>query len=459
MSRLFLLLLMVVCALAAPGRLFSASAQRWKAGSAEVVITPRESLWLAGYAARTKPSEGTAQELYAKALALEDQAGNRAVLVTTDTESLPAVLSKNIAERIQKQFGLPRHRLLLNSSHTHCSPVTDRREEITYDMTPEQWAAVDRYVRELEDKVVGVIGQALRDLGPARLGFGITEAQFAANRREKGMIGVNREGPVDHDVPFLRIQGRRKKLQAVVFGYACHNTTLGPDFYQFDGDYAGYAQEWLEKHHPGATALFVAGCGGDANPFPRGSLELARQHGEELAMAVDKAITAPLAKLAGPLKSAYKEFPVSFAPAPSRAELESQLGDENQYHRRHAQQMLKILDRDGHLPSYYPYPLQVWQFGSDLTIVALSGECVVDYTLRLKRELGRQQLWVAGYSNDSAFGYIPSLRVLQEGGYEGGEAGIYTGLPSTFAPSIEETIVRNVHDLVKEVRAKQPETK
>jgi hypothetical protein len=423
-----------------------------------VVITPHESLWLAGFASRTKPSQGTAQDLYAKALALEDQAGNRAVLVTTDLENLPGVLSKKIAERVQKQFGIPRRCLLLNASHTHCSPVADRMEEITYDMTPEQWDAVDRYVRELEDKIVAVIGQALQSLGPARLGFGITSAQFAANRRKEGRTGANQEGPVDHDVPFLRVQGPRGKLRAVVFGYACHTTTL-TDFYQYAGDYAGYAQEWMEKHHSGATALFVQGCGGDSNPRPRGTLELARKYGEELAVAVDQASARPLREVAGPLKAAYEEFPVAFAPAPTRAELESQLGDANKYHRRHAQQMLRFLDRDGRLPSDYPYPLQVWQFGSDLTLVALSGECVVDYSLRLKKELGRQQLWVAGYSNDTAFAYIPSLRVLKEGGYEGGEAGIYTSLPAAFAPAIEETIIRKVHELVEQVRATQQQAK
>ncbi len=122
---------MMVFVLAAPGRLHSANGQRWKVGSVKVVITPRESRWLAGFAARTKPSEGTAQDLNARALALEDQTGNRAVLVTTDTGNYPAPLSKNITECIQKQFGLPRRCLLLKSSHTYCSPVTDRGEEIT----------------------------------------------------------------------------------------------------------------------------------------------------------------------------------------------------------------------------------------------------------------------------------------------------------------------------------------
>jgi prepilin-type N-terminal cleavage/methylation domain-containing protein len=117
----------------------------------------------------------------------------------------------------------------------------------------------------------------------------------------------------------------------------------------------------------------------------------------------------------------------------------------------HAQELLKMLDRDGRLPTEYPYPLQVWQFGPDLTLIAMSGEPVVDYALRLKKELGADSLWVAGYSND-AFAYIPSLRVQHEGGYEGGGATVGARLPGPFAPSIEETIVRKVHELIERTR-------
>jgi neutral ceramidase len=113
--------------------------------------------------------------------------------------------------------------------------------------------------------------------------------------------------------------------------------------------------------------------------------------------------------------------------------------------------MLKILDREGHLPSTYPYPLQVWRFGEGLTLIAMAGEVVVDYALRLKKELEPGPLWVAGYCND-VFAYIPSRRVLEEGGYEGGGAMIYYLQPGPFAPSIEETIVRKTHELVDRTR-------
>jgi neutral ceramidase len=82
-------------------------------------------------------------------------------------------------------------------------------------------------------------------------------------------------------------------------------------------------------------------------------------------------------------------------------------------------------------------------------LVALGGEVVVDYALRLVREDPARQLWVAGYSND-VFGYVPSLRVLREGGYEGGDAMIYYAKPGPFNEQVEDLIVGKVHQLMGE---------
>ena len=432
-----------------------AARQAWKAGLAQVIITPQKPLWMAGYASRTKPSEGVIQELYAKAFALEDHSGKRAVLVTSDLLGFPAAVSHDITSRVEKQYHLTRDQLLLSSSHTHGGPVLGKMLGLMYPMNSQQWADVEAYTSDLEDKIVKLVGAALKSLRPARLSFGHGEAGFAMNRRartnEEIAIGVNKEGPVDHDVPVLRVDDKHGKLRAFVFGYACHNTAAR-DLMQLHGDYAGFAEACLENHHPGAMALFIAGCGGDANPFPRGTIELARQHGEELAGAVEKLLVRGLQSVSGPLKSAYEEFPVAFAMPPGREELQAQLENKDVYHRNWAAAMLTVLNRDGHLPAEYPYPLEIWQFGQDLTLIALGSEVVVDYDLRLKKELGAEKLWVAAYCND-VFAYIPSLRVLEEGGYEGGGAMVYYGQPGPFAPTIEETIIGKIHNLVRRVRS------
>ena len=107
--------------------------------------------------------------------------------------------------------------------------------------------------------------------------------------------------------------------------------------------------------------------------------------------------------------------------------------------------------RHGKLRTSYDYPVQTVQFGQQLLVVALAGEVVVDYALRLKRELaGSCAVWVSGYNND-VFAYIPSRRLLLEGGYEPRRSMNYyttTVQPGPFAHSIEDRIVEKVHALV-----------
>lgn len=422
----------------------------WKAGTAKVEMTPKVPLWMAGYASRTGPSQGVHHDLFIRVLALEDSTGKRAVLVTTDMLGFPAPLSRRVADRAAKQFKLSRDQLLLSSTHTHGGPVVDRLLGTMYNLSPEQWAAVESYTRQLEENILAAIGAALKDLQPASLSFTTAKAGFGVNRRAKGekgfVIGVNPDGPVDPDVPVLVVEGKGGQLRAVLFSYACHNTTAR-DFMQFHGDYSGFAEARLEAQHPGAVALFMSGCGADINPNPRGTIELAQKYGEELAEAIQAGLAKPKEAIRPPLKSTFQLVPVAFAPPPTRKELQARLQDKEVYVRRHAAEMLNLLDRDGRLPTSYPYPIQVWRFGSGLTLIALAGEVVVDYSLRLKRELGAERTWVVGYCND-VFAYIPSRRVLEEGGYEGRDAMIYYGLPGPFAPEIEETIIGKVHSLI-----------
>jgi hypothetical protein len=412
----------------------------WRAGVATVEITPRRSMWMAGFAARTSASQGVEQPLHAKALALEDAHRHRVVLLTLDLLGITTGVGDRIAAAARRRYGLAREQLLLNSSHTHCGPVIDEMLPVAYDLSEAQWRDVRAYTREMEGRVVDLIGAALRRLHPAELRAAEGRATFAANRR----VQFTPRGPVDHRVPVLRVEAAGGPL-AIVFGYACHNTTLRADFVRFHGDYAGVAQSEVERRHPGATALFVAGCGGDANPDPRGTLDHVNRHGTALADAVDQAGAGDV--IEGPLQAAYSTVDLPFAPAPDREGWMARLQDEDPYVRRHARLMLDRLDRDGRLREAQPDPVQVWRLGSGLTLVAMGGEVVVDYALRLARDHPGQRLWAAGYSND-VFAYVPSLRVLEEGGYEGGGAMIYYGRPGPFDRTVEERIHATVRVLM-----------
>jgi len=425
----------------------------WKAGLATVVITPEQSMWMAGYAARTKPSEGKVHDLLAKALALEDVEGTRLVVVTADLIGFPREFRDRMEKEVADRYRLRPEGLLLNVSHTHCGPeLRAWRASQTWDLPPEQIQLSRKYAEDLQGKLIDLVGRALEDLAPAELSYTHARAGFAMNRRlptERGwVISPNADGPVDHDVPVLQVTEPGGQVRALLFGYACHNTTLS--FYEFCGDYAGFAKQYVEEAHPGTTAMFISGCGGDQNPTPRRTLEWAQQHGRALANAVEAALVTRFRPLSGPLGLALDEATLELESPPSRDQLLEQAKSTNTYERQHAKELLDELERTDRIRDRYPYLVQVVRFGDDLTLVGLAGEVVVDYSLRLKAELPGP-LWVAGYCND-VFGYVPSKRVLAEGGYEARGAVIYYGTnPTPFAPSVEERIVAKVHELVRKV--------
>ncbi len=429
----------------------------WRAGTAKTDITPRESIWMAGYGVRTHPSEGVRQPLFVKALALEDQTGAKSVMVTSDLLGFPRVVAEPIARECQAKLGLSRERLALNSSHTHSGPVIGDMLRPAYPaMTAQQQDVITRYTAELIVKVVETVSAAIANLAPAALAFGQGEAGFGVNRRRVTLRHL--PGPVDPDVPVLGVRDAAGQLRAVLFGYACHNTTLGD--YQINGDWAGFAQAHLEQSYPGAVALYAQGCGADINPLPRyqGSdprlqtyaVELAKDYGKIAAVAVDLVLHNKMKTVEGPVRAAYSLVDVPFHNVPSRQDLETRAHDQSASvaERRWAQYMLDKMAKDGKLADRYPYPVQVWQFGHSLKLIVMGGEVVTDYSLRLKREYGWDDTWVAGYSND-VFAYIPSLRVLHEGGYEGGGAMIPYGQPAPFGAAVEEIIIEQVADLMR----------
>ncbi|MFN0055914.1 MAG: neutral/alkaline non-lysosomal ceramidase N-terminal domain-containing protein [Planctomycetales bacterium] len=428
-----------------------ASAAEWKAGTARVKITPKRPMWMSGYASRDHAAEGTLIDLWAKALVLEDPRGERAALVSLDLVGIDRDFSNAVCAELKSKHGLERRQIALATSHTHTGPVVGRTLMAMYFLDDANRQLVADYTSDLEQQIVQVVGEALGKLAPAQLAWGNGFATFAVNRRTNSEPKVPElrtqgqlKGPVDHDVPVLSVRDGEGKVTAVVFGYACHSTVLGT--YQWSGDYPGYAQIELEKLHPEATALFFAGCGADQNPLPRREVKYAEEYGRVLAQAVEAVLTAPMQSLDGKLTTRYAEVPVALDTLPTRDELVKQSQEKDKYVAQRAKLLLQQVDAGRPLEQTYPYPVQVWRLGPQLQWVTMGGEVVVDFSIRLKRELGRDHTWVAGYTND-VMAYIPSLRVLKEGGYEGGGAMVYYGLPTIWGSDVEETIVKAVHQL------------
>ena len=425
----------------------------WSVGVGKSRITPTSPTWMAGYGARDRPSEGAVHDLWAKALVLQDDAGQRSLLVTLDVCGIARELSLRIRDRVKTRHNVPIERVVLSCSHTHCGPVLGRNLLTMYDLNADQAAKVVAYEKEFEAKVNAAIDDAFKTLVPARISWETGRADFAVNRRTNKEPDVPAlrdknalEGPVDHDVPVLTVRAADgPKVKAVVFGYACHCTVLS--FYRFCGDYAGFAQIALEARYEGAQAMFVAGCGADQNPLPRRTQELAEQYGKDLADAVGLVVDRPGRAVDGSLAAAYQEIDLKFGTPPTREQIVADSASKTYAVASRARKLLATLDTTGKLPETYPYPIQSWRLGG-LTWVFLGGEVVVDYSLRLKRNLGPSRTWVSAYCND-VMAYIPSARVLAEGGYEGATAMIYYGHPGPWSAGVEAQIFDALTTMLK----------
>ena len=246
--------------------------ESYRAGVASVDITPDTPIRLSGYGGRRTVSEGVEQRIWCKALALESKNGEPAILVSVDNCAVPGWLVDKVAARLREKVGLPRARLAVSSSHTHYSPcLTDSIPNLFgSDMSIEQRDAVEAYSSKLTGWIEQAALEALDNRQSARLSLGLGQATFAGNRRTKG-------GPVDWALPVLRVTSRKGELRALVANYACHCTTMQGSLNKVCGDWAGYAQAYIEENHPGATAMITIGCGADSNPAPRGKLEMSKQ--------------------------------------------------------------------------------------------------------------------------------------------------------------------------------------
>jgi neutral ceramidase len=432
-------------------------AAEWKAGVARQSITPEKPMRLSGYAGRNKPFEGKLHDLWVKVLALEDASGKRLLLLTMDLVGIDKDLSDSICKQIMEKHRLDRDAIMINVSHTHTGPIVGRNLRAMYDLSEAERGQIDAYTDLLLARTLTAATDAFSALKPARLAWGNGKAEFAVNRRtnvERNvpalMAAGQLKGPVDHDVPVLRVSATDGALLAVAFGYACHCTVLNT--IQLSGDYAGFAQAKLEASHNGTVAMFVAGCGADQNPLPRRSVALAEKYGQMLADAVTATLKTELKSIDAKSSAKLSLLNLTFSEIPNQDQINVWLQDKDANRKRYAEYLNSALKDKGALPQNYPYPVQVWQLGRELTMIGLGGEVVVDYSLRLKSELPAGSTWMAGYCND-VMAYIPSVRVLKEGGYEGKDSMLFYGLPGVWSDTIEELIVAKVKELTTAVKA------
>ena len=438
-------------------------ADEWRAGVGKANITPTTPMWMSGYASRDRPAEGKLTDLWVKAVVLGDQKSPQAAILAFDLVGLDHDTGEALAGLAMKTLKLPREGVLLNCSHTHSGPVVRGNLAPMYSLDASQQSLVERYGRFLEAQTKVALEAAVKNCALAKLSFADDSTTIAVNRRNNPELTVDvlraadsLEGPVDHRIRLLAIEDGAGKLKAIIHSYACHATVL--DGFEWCGDYPGYANIELERRHPAAMAVFLAGCGGDQNPLPRRTVKLAQQYGATLADGVDRALAKPRKAISsGVTFRAFERAPLHFATIPNEADLNRAEASKNKYEAARARLLKKQLASDGKIADHYPFPVMTWRLGKELTWVALGGEVVVDYSLRIQKEFG-DDLWTLGYSHE-VMAYIPSERILKEGRYEGETSMLYYGLPSKWRGGAEEavfgTVARQI-GLMKDPQAEIP---
>ncbi len=435
----------------------AAESETWRVGTAQVNITPKTLMWMGGFASRTKPAEGKLDDLWAKVLVLEAPDGGVGVLVTADLVGIPKWLYENLCRELSRRHDLARGQLRFAASHTHSGPVLKDALQDIYPLDDAQRKLSAEYSAWIEPVLLEAITQAFTNRSPATLSAGEGRATFAVNRRTndesklKELLarGESPKGPSDFAVPVLTVRSPDGKLRTVVFGYAAHTSCLTQN-QLWSADYCGVTMRAMEEKFPGAMAMFWQGCGSDQSAAPRGTVELCRQRGEDLAAAVQAVLAQPLRPLAPRLRTAFEFVALDFGEQPTADEL-GKFGQGTDYRARWARRLsAELAAGKSFAPSYPEYPVQVWKLGTDQLWIALGGEVCVDYALRFKREYGAN-VWVNGYAND-VMAYIPSRRLWEEGGYQAGAFEVY-GLPANrWGPDIEDRIAGVVGRLVGEVR-------
>ena len=426
-------------------------------GSSKVDITPKFPVVLAGYGGRTQEFEGIDTKLWARCLVIGKE--NPAVLVVIDNCGITSKIRNGLAERIKK-FGISDSSLVISATHTHNAPSLRGYAPILWAgrTSPDQEDRIDRYTSFLINQMESLVVKALENREPMKLSWGRGEVKFGGNRRiirdgKWAGFGFQRNGPVDHSLPVMAANDLKGETRVIWSNYACHCTTIGGRNH-INGDWAGYANELIEKNNKSAISLLTIGCGADVGPQPSGGSKDAIKHGSAIAKEVTKVINDKMTPLPGVTKTAVKELQLPLQQPKDRKYWQSQL-KVGGFYAELAKSMLKKLDEEGSISSEVKYPIHTWKFGQELAVVFLAGEVVVDYALRFNKEFDWKRLWISAWANDMP-GYIPSRRILNEGGYEAEFSQVYYDLPGAYLPEVEDIMTDGVRELLgKEYMAKK----
>ncbi len=419
------------------------SDRNWKAGFAEADITPKPGLPVmpSGFA-NSRIMDGSESPLLAQALVLEDAGGKRAILFTADLLGFGRITIDAVRHKIRKAHGILEENVCFTASHTHWAPAVNFRTSSSIGDV-NVW-----YLGFLETTLLELADRALKNLAPAEVAYGWGEAQIGMSRRLPGPQGIQwapyPAGSYDKHTPILRVRREASPRQVLVVGHACHPTSMG-NLKQWSADYPGAMRRKLEADLEDCRAMFVNGAGADAKVVHRdpatgrpefsASPDKSHAAGLALAQAVLERIRAgqPLEPLDARLSAALVRGQLSLQEGPTQEEIKKMAleGSVTGSITWWARKMLAFPDARRE----FDYAVQSWQLG-ELTLVAMEGEVCADWGAMARSLPATKHSMTIGYANEVS-SYIPTARLIQEGGYESDLSHKIYLLPGRFAPRME----------------------
>ncbi len=240
------------------------NSQSLLAGVGRRCINPPPNIAHGGWGAQKhEQAEGIDMDLWVTVLALSD-GKTKTLVLDVDIQILTNQRADEIRKNVSAVTGIPFENIRAAATHTHSGPVPYKSWiEKGYEMVQPWFENVARWSAEAAQ-------EALNDLQPVEVRAGRGECHINSNRRTtapdgKLFLGVNPDGPCDHEVLVVRLDSEKCKPLAVLANFACHATIMGPPCRLITPDFPGAMKRVVEQA-VGGKCLFFQGAAGDQGP-------------------------------------------------------------------------------------------------------------------------------------------------------------------------------------------------
>lgn len=411
-----------------------------------VAITPDDPTQMGGYLPRIALSIGTHRDLFCRILVIEE-GPTTAIILSLDLVGLHRSFVDELRVDLAARYGLPTESLLVHCTHTHSGPSTFPFPAFLSPVDDGYLARLQATISDAVDKTLNATedGTAYAYRGTTYIGM---------NRRrvdhDRISLAPSPKGPVDRTLNVLEIRDRSGITRVIAFGCGCHPTVLGPRNLLFSPDYPGAACEALECRFPHAMAMFVSGAGGDVNPaviatddgkFGSGSLRNVEFIGTVLSNDVAQAMACEASPVRGSLGVRTESVNLPVAPAANADILEWAKGQPDSV-QRYAQSLVSRRDAPEQAEVY----VALVSLGRDWALLGIEAELCAELAAPLRAAVRATHVFVAAFTN-GILGYLPTRRVLSEGGYEADAGFISYGVAWRFADSAPDTLCNAVRRL------------